>query len=110
MKSVVRRVSVAELVADVEPELISEADALSPSTYERDVADIIVTREESTWSIVDGFHRAAGLAAWCDAEGEDPTTVRVRVLDASACDPEIVAAASEPGPGQSAAIAAIEGA
>jgi hypothetical protein len=101
-------IAVADLAADLEPELVDEADALSPRAYERDCSHVIVVREGDAWSIVDGYHRVAGLAAWCRDEDEDPAGVTIAVLDATGCAPELIAAASEPGPRQAEAIRRIE--
>lgn len=88
-----------ELAGEIEREMIEYADALRPG----DERELVIVDE--THSIVDGFHRVAGMVRWAREQGRDLNSVAVRVVECD--DVELVAVAAEPGNAQRAALDAI---
>lgn len=81
----------------------SDSPDLSPSDYARE-NEIVVEKVEGRWAIVDGFHRAAGLANWASGEGLSYNSIQIRVLDVTGYGEDVVAAAAEPGEAQEEAL------
>ena len=78
----------------------TEVPALDPADCRRLV---ICEQCGSSYGIVDGFHRTAGMVRWAKENGLVDADVVVIVCD----DEDLISAAAEPGPGQAAAIKAI---
>jgi hypothetical protein len=101
-----RTVSLADIAGYVEREEAECAEPLDPCRIDIDTpAPIVEWRDGAVRDLVDGFHRVAGLRRWADDRHLPYDSVTVRVL--AATDPDLIAAAAEPGYGQMDAIRAL---
>jgi hypothetical protein len=69
---------------------------LSPTDYDSLLEIVVEKIDENNWAIVDGFHRAAGLANWAEAEDIAYDQIQVKVLDVTGYDEDVIADAAEP--------------
>lgn len=69
---------------------------LDPEQYAQDLPPIIIEYSAGPLTIVDGYHRAAGMVNWAIGAGLKLNSVVVEVIDATRCDEDLVAAAAVP--------------
>jgi hypothetical protein len=101
-----RTVSLADIAGYVEREEAECAEPLDPCRIDIDTpAPIVEWRDGAVRDLVDGYHRVAGMRRWADDRHLPYDSVTVRVL--AATDPDLIAAAAEPGYGQMDAIRAL---
>lgn len=85
-------------------DMVEESPAMSSAEY-AGLPQIIVERIDGRLSIVDGFHRAAGLARWASDESMSLREIEIEVAECD--DADLLAAAGEPSERQQVAIDAI---
>ena len=74
---------------------------LSPEKYRR-LPPAVLEKVGSSYDIVDGFHRLAGLAEWAERNGVEVDSLEIEVVIAT--DSSLIADAAEPGPKQETAL------
>lgn len=95
-------IKLSEIAAEATSNTGDDVQALDPSD---NAPPVIVERSTSRTAIVDGFHRAAGMARWCRENDVDLEECEIEVV---LCETEeMIVIAAEPGGGQQAAIDAI---
>jgi len=73
---------------------VDDAPDLDPS----DITELpIIVNEGGKYSIVDGFHRIAGMAGWAESEARPTKGVKIDVIDISGSDEDVIGCAAEPG-------------
>lgn len=83
---------------------------LDPDEYRLSVPDIIIIKEAGRWSILDGFHRVAGMVGWAMGEDVDVSVIKIRAIDVTGTDKRAIGMVAEPGGYQNEMIAVMEAA
>jgi hypothetical protein len=92
------KIVLASIAGEARP-YVAEAPALRPGTA---LPVVVEQTGPESYSVVDGFHRTAGMLRWCRENRIAPA--RARIIVVLARDPELIGDAAEPGPKQERAL------